>query len=166
MSVCPYCMSQIEANDEAVVCEACGTRHHSECWFENSGCCVRNCSKVSRHIEISVDDDPRTLLVLSRESVEKAVPQHRKKDRNVCIRCGRPLPEGEIYCIECMRPINENQDMKNAGPLLAMVGWVGLLAAAIALIIGLMGSANKNDSDPGSHLASNHTTRTGIHTKQ
>lgn len=43
---CPYCRSPIEAEDESVLCEACATPHHADCYAENGGCTVFGCSKA------------------------------------------------------------------------------------------------------------------------
>jgi TM2 domain-containing membrane protein YozV len=45
-AACPYCRAPIEAEDESIVCEACSTPHHSECYAENGGCTVFGCSRA------------------------------------------------------------------------------------------------------------------------
>lgn len=45
-AACPYCRAPIEAEDESVVCEACATPHHADCYAENGGCTVFGCSKA------------------------------------------------------------------------------------------------------------------------
>jgi TM2 domain-containing membrane protein YozV len=43
---CPYCRAPFEADDETIVCEACATPHHADCYAENGGCTVFGCSKA------------------------------------------------------------------------------------------------------------------------
>jgi TM2 domain-containing membrane protein YozV len=43
--VCPYCRTEIAAGDTTlVVCEACSTPHHGDCWLENGGCTLFGCT--------------------------------------------------------------------------------------------------------------------------
>jgi hypothetical protein len=41
---CPYCLTEIGADEETRVCPRCQTVHHRECWRENSGCTVFGCT--------------------------------------------------------------------------------------------------------------------------
>lgn len=43
--VCPYCRTNIGAEDSATVCEGCGTAHHADCYAENGGCTIFGCSR-------------------------------------------------------------------------------------------------------------------------
>ena len=45
-TACPYCRSGFEPEDEVVVCDACATPHHADCFAENGGCTVFGCSKA------------------------------------------------------------------------------------------------------------------------
>ena len=130
---CPYCLEAI-ADGETAVCESCGAAHHAECWSENGGCCVRNCKGARRSIDIEVEHDAPETLVLSRESVESARPYRPARISNPCMKCGRQVPEGELYCVECTPEPPENQDVRNAGPLLLMLA----LAAVVFVWILLM----------------------------
>jgi len=40
---CPYCHTQLEADDERSVCPECGSVHHRDCWVEGGGCAVFGC---------------------------------------------------------------------------------------------------------------------------
>jgi hypothetical protein len=42
--VCPYCRTAINDGDPSLLCEGCGTRHHSDCYAENGGCTIFGCS--------------------------------------------------------------------------------------------------------------------------
>ena len=44
--ICPYCRTQIGAEDAPTICEGCGTAHHSDCYTENGGCTIFGCSKA------------------------------------------------------------------------------------------------------------------------
>jgi TM2 domain-containing membrane protein YozV len=58
-AACPYCRAPIEADDESIVCEACATPHHADCYAENGGCTVFGCSKApvdEPKISISTSD--------------------------------------------------------------------------------------------------------------
>jgi TM2 domain-containing membrane protein YozV len=55
-SVCPYCRTPIE-EAEAVLCEGCGTPHHSECLQENGGCTLFGC-------RFAPPDDPKVQVTV------------------------------------------------------------------------------------------------------
>jgi TM2 domain-containing membrane protein YozV len=44
--VCPYCRTDIAADDEPLICEGCGAAHHADCYAENGGCTIFGCSKA------------------------------------------------------------------------------------------------------------------------
>lgn len=44
--ICPYCRTKIAADDGPIVCEGCGTVHHSSCYGENGGCTIFGCTKA------------------------------------------------------------------------------------------------------------------------
>jgi TM2 domain-containing membrane protein YozV len=67
-AACPYCRAPIEAEDESVVCEACATPHHADCYAENGGCTVFGCSKApldEPKISISASDLNSTVRPVS-----------------------------------------------------------------------------------------------------
>jgi TM2 domain-containing membrane protein YozV len=64
--VCPYCRTNIGAEDVAMVCEGCGTAHHADCYSENGGCTIFGCSKAP-------GDEPK-LSVSTPELVAVAAP--------------------------------------------------------------------------------------------
>jgi TM2 domain-containing membrane protein YozV len=43
--VCPYCRTNIGAEDGVMVCGGCGAAHHADCYAENGGCTIFGCSK-------------------------------------------------------------------------------------------------------------------------
>lgn len=129
MNTCPYCLSSISDSEQSIACETCGAKYHVECWRESGGCAVRNCRDRARSkpIEIEIDAEPHTVLVLSKESVEQARPSAIRRTSNPCLRCGKQLPEGELYCVDCAPTLGENEDTRNVGPLLVMLGIGALL---------------------------------------
>ena len=133
---CPYCLNTIEEADSVVACDSCGAAHHRDCWVENGGCCVRGCTAVSRSIEVEVEAGNETSegLVLSRESVESAKPHGVSRKLNPCMKCGRQVPDGELYCKNCVPLPEESQDVKNTGPLLLMIAVLGVVLAWILVL--------------------------------
>jgi predicted nucleic acid-binding Zn ribbon protein len=160
MHTCPYCLSPISESDERATCDTCGTLHHAECMLDNGGCATKGCERSAlsepleiavepARLEITVEDEPRTMLVLSKEAVEQASPLNvRKQTSNPCMRCGAQLPEGELYCRECTPELNENQDARNLGPILIMVGVIALLVWFVVLITPAMQGSSQTDSTP------------------
>lgn len=129
MTDCPYCLTTIDDDAPAVSCDACGAVHHAECWEANGGCCVRNCRAVRRTIELDEEIHASGRLDLSRESVEAARPHRSPRVTNPCMACGRQVPEGELYCLECTPGPPENEDTRNAGPLMLMLGIIATVFA-------------------------------------
>ncbi|MGA2278478.1 MAG: RING finger protein, partial [Terracidiphilus sp.] len=44
--ICPYCRTDIGAQDHPLLCEGCGAAHHADCYAENGGCTIFGCSKA------------------------------------------------------------------------------------------------------------------------
>lgn len=40
---CPYCITQIQPDDEIKLCPECEQPHHMDCWLENEGCTTYGC---------------------------------------------------------------------------------------------------------------------------
>jgi len=47
VSRCPTCGTDV-GHDDAMVCPACETRHHGDCWAYGGGCAIYGCSGVAR----------------------------------------------------------------------------------------------------------------------
>ena len=148
MNTCPYCLSVISDSEESAQCPTCGAMHHAECLRENGGCAVKNCEKLvkPKPIEINVDADPHTVLVLSRESVEQAPRSATRRISNPCIKCGKQLQDGMLYCPRCAPILGENQDSKNVGPLLVMIGVIALVVGWMVFAIVGLHPSNAIDS--------------------
>lgn len=131
MEECPYCLNPILETEEVTTCRVCGTPYHAECIEENGGCALKDCEERVRPepVEITVDAEPKTVLVLSKESVEKATPAAPlRKQSNPCLKCGKQLPLGEIYCEECTPITADDIDSKNWKLILVLVVLIGLIA--------------------------------------
>lgn len=131
---CPYCMSPIDEREQFTVCASCGTAHHRECWEENGGCCVRVCPQVSRTLDIDLPRERSDRLVLSREAVESARPRRSRSVSNPCMRCGKQVPQGELYCVECRPGPPESEDTRNLWPILVMLAFVAVILAGIVIL--------------------------------
>jgi TM2 domain-containing membrane protein YozV len=44
VEICPYCRGPVSTEEPIIVCEGCGTRHHTDCYAENGGCTIFGCS--------------------------------------------------------------------------------------------------------------------------
>ena len=44
---CPYCQMVLKPDVTVVICPACGTYHHRECWETNRGCAVYGCEEAN-----------------------------------------------------------------------------------------------------------------------
>lgn len=76
---CPFCKAEITEADQVMVCPACGSVHHLNCWNENKGCTTFGCSE--QHYE----------------------EQH-TNPTDVCAKCGAPLGDGQMFCPKCGTP--------------------------------------------------------------
>lgn len=51
--LCPYCQNRIALGSDVVLCPACGTPHHAECWQQNGGCTTFGCLSVPTETGVS-----------------------------------------------------------------------------------------------------------------
>lgn len=77
--ICPFCKTEIKPGEAVKVCPACGIPHHEICWEENHGCTTFGCSE--QHYE----------------------EQH-TNPTDVCVNCGAPLGDGQMFCPKCGTP--------------------------------------------------------------
>jgi TM2 domain-containing membrane protein YozV len=76
-SACPYCRSPFEQEDELIVCEACSTPHHADCYAENTGCTVFGCLKApvdEPKISISSSDLTASAIPSSAGAPSRPIP--------------------------------------------------------------------------------------------
>jgi hypothetical protein len=45
--VCPYCRFPLDQATETIECHSCHAIHHTDCWFENSGCAINGCAATA-----------------------------------------------------------------------------------------------------------------------
>lgn len=77
--ICPFCKTEITAEDEVIVCPECKIPHHKGCWEENKGCTTFGCKE--QHYEA----------------------QH-TNPTDVCVNCGAPIGDGQAFCPKCGSP--------------------------------------------------------------
>lgn len=153
MEECPYCLSPILDTEEVAKCRVCGAAYHAECLEESGGCALKDCEQRARPepINIEVDADPHTVLLLTKEAVESAPAVAPRRESNPCFKCGARLPMGEIYCPGC-EPLDEDGAItKSLWPLImmiAMIGAIGLVAVwmAATLLTSEPSSTHTDDS--------------------
>jgi TM2 domain-containing membrane protein YozV len=74
---CPYCRCPIEAEEPAVACTACSTRHHADCYEENGGCTIFGCRcgpPEEPKLSVSVPDLNSTAVAAAPALVAVAPP--------------------------------------------------------------------------------------------
>ncbi|MDR3633804.1 MAG: trypsin-like peptidase domain-containing protein [Isosphaeraceae bacterium] len=69
-SECPYCAGEVALGDPIMVCAACGTVHHRNCWRRFERCGAYSCAPSRR--EVAVAAEP--VLAISMEDLDRAVP--------------------------------------------------------------------------------------------
>lgn len=45
--LCPYCRCELQEREQVIVCPACRTPHHLECWVDNGRCTTYGCAEVA-----------------------------------------------------------------------------------------------------------------------
>ncbi len=118
---CPFCLSNIDDIEDFVICDGCSSKYHRECWEENGGCCKQECYKAIIKLDIDIIYSNTDKLVLSKEQVEASQPYVLKPNKNPCLKCGKDVPENELYCSNCIPESEGSEDAKNLGPILIML---------------------------------------------
>ena len=150
---CPYCLEYVET-DAAVLCKACGTAHHSECWEENSGCVAKNCRAKSNSLSIDIDPDERTRLELTTEAIMASKSHREGTFKNPCIKCGKIVAEGQLYCEECEPEPIETDDKRNLAPMIVIFL---VLSVLLAWIIVTQMESKPDDTNIPTHPAGDFT---------
>jgi hypothetical protein len=94
---CPYCQTNIKENADKIICSACHTPHHKECWDENKGCttygCTNNPNTKSKSIDIGNEtvDNIKQMLVQDVQSIKTIE----------CPNCKKQIEEGSLFCKYC-----------------------------------------------------------------
>lgn len=71
---CPYCMTPIKPSAAAVVCNACGMPHHTECWQENRHCTTFGCNGLPIKTDGTVPSHPLGTMPLARSVPHRLPP--------------------------------------------------------------------------------------------
>ena len=105
---CPYCQTNIKENADIIVCSACHTPHHKECWEENKGCTTYGCINNPNTKSKSVDVGNQTLDNIRRmiKDEEKAVKTFE------CPNCKKQIEEGSLFCKFCGENISGKTNEK------------------------------------------------------
>lgn len=103
--ICPFCKTEIKAEDTVKVCPACGIPHHEGCWEENKGCTTFGCSE--QHYEeqgtnpTAVCENCGATLGDGQEFCAKCGTPKNAPKKNICSKCGTELQEGQEFCHKC-----------------------------------------------------------------
>ena len=121
---CPYCITKLAPDVEAVICPACGTPHHAECWVENEGCCLYGCSLAPF----------RTSIVQPPGGPVPAMPP-------TCRGCGVTVRPDDIYCTSCGRPVSSPSGGRAAStralrPQMSRMSREAVLFGLLSLVCG------------------------------
>lgn len=160
--VCPFCKTEIKADDAVKVCPACGIPHHEGCWEENKGCTTFGCSE--QHYEAQgtnptdVCSNCGATLGDGQAFCPKCGTPKGGAKKNVCGKCGAELQDGQEFCPKCGQKAGLTVDAGvssainqfNAGvakkktkkPLI-----IGIVAAVavVAILIFALGGGGKPD---------------------
>ncbi len=160
--VCPFCKTEIKAEDAVKVCPACGIPHHEGCWEENKGCTTFGCSE--QHYEAQgtnptdVCSNCGATLGDGQAFCPKCGTPKGGAKKNVCGKCGAELQDGQEFCPKCGQKAGLTVDAGgssainqfNAGvakkktkkPLI-----IGIVAAVavVAILIFALGGGGKPD---------------------
>lgn len=157
--ICPFCKTEITADDEVMVCPACATPHHKGCWDENKGCTTFGCSE--QHY-VAQGTNPTDVckkcgaaLGDGQDFCPKCGTPKNAPPANVCGKCGFELQDGQEFCPKCGQKVglsvdsgvgsaiaqfNEKQSKKNKKKVIIPIAIVGVLAiggiAAYTLLKG------------------------------
>lgn len=83
---CPYCRTELKADDEIVICSACEMPHHKECWIENQGCTTFGCLGTIQSIGSNSAPLPNPGMTYCTQCGQKNL-----RTAVFCRRCGRLL---------------------------------------------------------------------------
>ena len=108
--ICPYCQSPLKKNADAIICSACGTPHHRECWEENKGCTTYGCKMnpttedTFEVPEEAVDIGDQTL-----ESIRESLSRQGVESFIDCPNCEKRIEASATYCKFCGFNVKENK---------------------------------------------------------
>jgi hypothetical protein len=94
---CPYCQTNIKENADKIICSACHTPHHKECWEENKGCTTYGCVNNPNTKAKSIDVGNQTV-----ENIQQILVQEKQDVKTMeCPNCKKQIEEGSVFCKYC-----------------------------------------------------------------
>jgi uncharacterized protein (UPF0333 family) len=87
---CPFCKTKFERDEEIVTCPDCYSLQHKKCWEQKHSCTVCSSSKPFSSFQAE------TSAIL-------------------CVKCGKPLTQGQLYCPNCGEP--KGQELHETLPM-------------------------------------------------
>lgn len=92
--ICPFCKTEIRAEDEIVVCSACDMPHHKECWIENQGCTTFGCLGTIKTAEGGVNSVTTNYMNYGEQSTVST-------GTIFCTQCGAQQNGSSAFCTQC-----------------------------------------------------------------
>lgn len=92
--ICPYCKTEIRAEDEIVVCSECDMPHHKECWIENQGCTTFGCLGSIKTAEDGANSVTTNHMNYGEQSTVSA-------GTIFCSQCGAQQSGTSAFCTQC-----------------------------------------------------------------
>ena len=152
--ICPFCKTEIKAEDAVKVCPECGIPHHENCWAENKGCTTFGCKE--QHYEAQgtnptdVCSNCGSPIGDGQEFCPKCCAPKNAPKKNVCSKCGAEIQDYQNFCPKCGQKVgvvvdtgvnsaisqfnagvNKTNEKKRKMPLIIAIGVVAIVIVAI-----------------------------------
>ena len=137
--ICPYCNKEIIPGDMVKVCPNCNTPHHESCWDKNEGCTTFGCKE--QRCEKQTTDQSEVCLRCGSPLEDgqmfcpKCGAKKNTSEQNTCLKCGNLLLEGQEFCPKCGHKVGLAVDI-NSNLASAEVKQTKINTKAILPIIG------------------------------
>ncbi len=92
---CPFCKTEIRADDEIVICSECEMPHHLECWIENQGCTTFGCLGT-------IDVANSNVTSVTTDRLDFSAPP---SNVTYCPSCGVQNDAESLFCAACGHPL-------------------------------------------------------------
>ena len=93
---CPVCCTEIQPDDEKIVCPDCKMPYHEDCWNDNNGCATYGCHSAGCldpppfKVNVPADNDSTIHTVCSTPT-----------SGGICPKCHARLVAGNTFCRSC-----------------------------------------------------------------
>ena len=93
---CPVCCTEIQPDDEKIVCPDCKMTYHKDCWNDNNGCATYGCHSAGClnpppfKVNVTVGNDSATHTAYSTPTPGA-----------ICPKCHTQLAAGTTFCWSC-----------------------------------------------------------------